>query len=191
MDHRHPTSGRGRLREGEAPLRETWLPPEAAGRREALRQGTIARIEIGRRGYEARRRIARLLEELKSCLPFLWALALVLLSALQAASLGGCGLPTRGPEGSVVLLDAHEASTGSGYEAVISYRVTVGERLPVGRFGVTFRVASSQRQYWASDVVDGAIPNSASVVCGLHVAFSDPGERFVEGSAVLESAWFE
>jgi hypothetical protein len=191
MDHTRERPGSGHVRDSEDAGAKPGSGPEAAGRREAIRRGTIARIAIVQRGREARRRIARLLDELRAFLPPLWALVLILGLGLLAAMLCSCIIPVLAAEGRIAILDAREVALEEGWELVISYRVSAEGRLELERFCATFRFEGSLGPHWVSDIVSAQLPCGASLVSSLTSVFADPSERYVDGSAVLESSWFE
>ena len=65
-----------------------------------------------------------------------WPLALAFAAALVCL---GCGDPLRKPEATIGILEAHEApsAAGEGYEAVVTYRITVSGGLSVERSGIS------------------------------------------------------
>jgi len=118
--------------------------------------------------------------------------AMVAALALAFAAAGAaCSSPVLVPEAEARIVSARGVKTGTESGLAVSVRISVKGSLSLERFGLTMRAASDQRSYWHSDVVAEEVPAGASVVLETAIPFDSADEAYVEGSAVIESAWFE
>lgn len=119
--------------------------------------------------------------------------AIVAALALAAAVAGAaaCSNPVLVPEAEACIVSARGVKTGTESGLAVSVRVSVTGSLPLERLGLTLRAASDRRGYWHTDVVAEEVPAGGSLVLETAIAFDSVDEAYVEGSAVIESAWFE
>ena len=125
--------------------------------------------------------------------PTLALCAIVAALALAAAAAGAaaCSNPVLAPEAEACIVSARSVKTATESGLAVSVRVSVKGSLSLERFGITVRAVSDRRSYWHTDVVAEEIPAGASVILETVLAFDSAEEAYVEGSAVIESAWFE
>jgi hypothetical protein len=118
-----------------------------------------------------------------------WA-ALVLAASVVIAA---CQTPVLVPTASAALLSSRgrQGTSEEGAGAVVCLRVSVTGSLAVTRFGLTVSAKSDRRQYWKTELVEERLPPSSSVILDISLPFDSPDEDYVEGSAVMESSWFE
>lgn len=118
---------------------------------------------------------------------------IVVALALAFAAVGGaaCSNPVLAPEAEARIVSARGVKTGTESGVAISLRVSVRGSLSLERLGVTVRSESDRRSYWHTDVVAEEVPAGGSVILETAMAFDSADEVYVEGSAVIESAWFE
>ena len=121
----------------------------------------------------------------------LCAMVAALALAFAAAGAAACSSPVLVPEAEARIVSARGVKTGTESGLAVSVRISVKGSLSLERFGLTMRAASDQRSYWHSDVVAEEVPAGASVVLETAIPFDSADEAYVEGSAVIESAWFE
>jgi len=120
----------------------------------------------------------------------LW-FALCAIIAVVALGPAACSNPVLVPEAEACIVSARGVKTESESHIAITVRVTVKGSLSLERSGITIRAASDRRSYWHTDVVAEEVPAGASVILETELAFDSADEAYVEGSAVIESSWFE
>jgi hypothetical protein len=91
----------------------------------------------------------------------------------------------------VELLAAWDEADASQAGARIIVRITCSGKADAERFGLTVRVDSERRRYWASIEESSSLPRGASTTRAISIAFAAADERLVAGSAAVESPWFE
>ena len=104
-----------------------------------------------------------------------------------------CSTPLASPaaEAKVIAARTEIDPAGPTAGARVSVRVKVTGDLPVSRFGLTLRAASGQHDYWKTQTWEERLPPGAEAVLEVHVPFEKADEEYAEGSAFIESAWFE
>jgi len=119
--------------------------------------------------------------------------AIVVAVALAGAAAGAaaCSNPVLVPEAEASIVSARGVKTGTESGLAISVRVCVKGSLSLERLGITVRAESDRRSYWHTDVVAEEVPAGGSLILETALAFDSADEAYVEGSAVIESAWFE
>jgi len=111
--------------------------------------------------------------------------------AAAAFAVAACPNPVLVPEAEACIVSVRGVKTDSESHIAIAMRVTVKGSLSLERFGITVRAASDRRSYWHTDVIAEEVPAGASVILETAIPFDSADEAYVDGSAVIESTWFE
>ena len=121
----------------------------------------------------------------------LCAIVAALALAFAAAGAAACSNPVLAPEAEACIVSARGVKTGTESGLALSVRVSVKGSLSLERLGITVRAESDRRSYWHTDIVAEEVPAGGSLILETALAFDSGDEAYVEGSAVIESAWFE
>lgn len=119
------------------------------------------------------------------------ATRVIVAASLALLLAGACADPDPRPRCSVELLAAWDVAEAEAAGARILVRITCIDGADAERFGLTVRVDSGKRRYWASLEEASALPRGASTTRTIAISFAAADERIAEGSAAVESSWFE
>jgi hypothetical protein len=119
------------------------------------------------------------------------ALPLAVALAAAACLCASCADPNPKPGGDCGILASWPETDDSGSRAVVVYRMTSTGPVAADRWGLTIVVKSDRRSYWSSVAEELRLPAGTSTTGTIIVGFAEAEERYVDGSAAVESFWLE